>query len=75
MYHLVVDSDGQILICCNDFRRAEGIGDLRRQSFAEALTCIQRWSARNMLREKRHSELATCSRCYADLPEAAETDL
>jgi len=68
MDHLVIDCDGQILICCQDFRRAEGIGSLQHQSLAEALISVQRLNARKLLAEHRHDELATCSRCYADIP-------
>lgn len=35
---LIVDSDGLVLICCQDFERIEGIGDLSKESLAQVLT-------------------------------------
>jgi hypothetical protein len=67
MDDLIVDCDGQVLICCQDFRRVEGIGSLADKSFADILVGVHRENTRKLLAENRHQELATCSRCYADL--------
>jgi tetratricopeptide (TPR) repeat protein len=67
MDDLIVDCDGQILICCQDFQRTEGIGSLQTESLADVLIGLHRANTRKLLAEGRHEELATCSRCYADL--------
>jgi tetratricopeptide (TPR) repeat protein len=64
---LIVDCDGQVLMCCNDFERIEGIGNLQDESVAETLLGIRRANARKMLAQGRHEEFKTCSRCYADV--------
>jgi tetratricopeptide (TPR) repeat protein len=66
MDDLIVDCDGQVLICCQDFERSEGIGNLHDESLAEVLIGLGRANAQKMLAEGRHEELSTCSRCYVD---------
>ena len=66
MDDLIVDCDGEVLICCQDFKRAEGIGSLQVESVADVLVGLRRLNARQILAEGRHEELSTCSRCYAD---------
>ena len=63
---LIIDCDGQVLMCCQDFRRREGIGNLKDESLAELLVGVKRANARKMLAQGRHEEFKTCSRCYAD---------
>ncbi|MCR0984272.1 SPASM domain-containing protein [Roseomonas populi] len=63
---LIVDCDGRVLICCNDFRRSEPIGDLTRESVLDVLVNERRRRVRQQLDENRHGEISTCSRCYAD---------
>jgi len=67
MDDLIVDCDGQILACCQDFQRIEGIGSLQTESLADVLVGLRRSNLRKLLAEGRHEEMATCSRCYADL--------
>jgi len=67
MDDLIVDCDGQVLICCLDFRRVEGIGSLATHSFADILVGVHRETTRKLLAENCHEELATCRSCYADL--------
>jgi tetratricopeptide (TPR) repeat protein len=69
MDDLIIDCDGQVLVCCQDFERVEGIGNLQTESLAEVLVGIHRTNMRKLLAEGRHEEMATCSRCYADLRE------
>jgi len=66
MDDLVVDCDGQVLLCCQDFERLEGIGNLETESVVEVLTGLHRANTRKRLAENRHDEFATCSRCYGD---------
>ncbi len=67
MEDLIVDCDGHVLICCQDFQRVEGIGSLATESFADVLMGMHRAHTRKLLAEGRHQELATCSRCFADI--------
>ena len=67
MDDLIVDCDGKVLSCCQDFQRRVEIGDMETQSFEEVLTGVRREGMRKLLAEKRHSELETCSRCFADI--------
>jgi tetratricopeptide (TPR) repeat protein len=64
---LIVDCDGKVLICCQDFQRLEGIGDLMTESMEAVLTGLQRRATHRLLAEGRHEELATCSRCHGDI--------
>lgn len=63
---LIVDSDGLVLICCQDFERIEGIGDLSKESLAHVLTNRARQQVRDQFANGRHDERQTCSRCYGD---------
>jgi hypothetical protein len=65
MDDLIVDCDGQVLICCQDFQRVEGIGNLKDHSLADVLIGVRRATVRKMLAAGRHEEIKTCSRCYA----------
>ena len=67
MDDLIVDCDGKVLSCCQDFQRLVEIGDMQAESFETVLTGVRRESMRKLLAEKRHGELETCSRCFADL--------
>jgi len=67
MDDLIVDCDGYVLICCQDFQRIEGIGSFATESFADVMTGVHRQNTRKLLAENRHEELATCSRCFADI--------
>ena len=67
MDDLIVDCDGKVLSCCQDFQRRVVIGDMETQSFEEVLTGVQRDGMRKLLADKRHGELETCSRCFADI--------
>jgi hypothetical protein len=63
---LIVDSDGRVLACCQDFQRIEPIGDFSRESFRETMLSVARAQFQLALAESRHGEMATCSRCYGD---------
>jgi hypothetical protein len=67
MTDLIVDSDGRVLSCCQDFTRIEPIGDLSKESFRETMLGMARAEFRRRLAGGRHAELATCSRCHSDL--------
>ncbi|MDB5366668.1 MAG: hypothetical protein JWM77_2595 [Rhodospirillales bacterium] len=64
---LIVDCDGTVLACCQDFQRLEPIGNLAQESFEETLTSLARNTLRKQMEQQRHGERTTCSRCFADL--------
>lgn len=64
---LVVDCDGQVLICCNDFQRLESVGDLQTHSLEDVLAGVRRFKVRQAFDRGDHHGLATCRRCYADI--------
>lgn len=63
---LIVDCDGKVLTCCQDFSRLESIGDLAVESFRETMTSLQRVTFRARMASGRHDELTTCNRCFGD---------
>jgi radical SAM protein with 4Fe4S-binding SPASM domain len=65
--YLVIDSDGMVMACCQDFERIEPIGDIARDGFRAALESIERRQFAQLLDEDRHAERKTCSRCYGDI--------
>uniref|UniRef100_UPI001C2CF620 radical SAM/SPASM domain-containing protein n=1 Tax=Sphingomonas bacterium TaxID=1895847 RepID=UPI001C2CF620 len=66
MNDLIVDCDGLVLACCQDFSRIEPIGNLAEQSFSEMLSSIDRHRMREQLRRGEHDDIATCARCRGD---------
>jgi radical SAM protein with 4Fe4S-binding SPASM domain len=70
--NLIVDCDGKVLICCEDFRREEPIGDLREESLLSVLLSAQRREMMEQFRTGRHAERKTCSKCYSDFKRKGE---
>lgn len=68
MNDLIVDCDGLVLACCNDFSRLEPIGDLRRESLFETLTGSARRARARSFANSEHARWRTCSRCEHDRP-------
>src|SRR5262249_36178627 len=64
---LIVDCDGAVLVCCQDFRRLEPIGNLNTESLSQVLANAQRKAARERFESGRHTDMKTCSNCYADV--------
>ena len=67
MSSLIVDCDGLVLPCCNDFARSEPIGDLGRNGFRHVLRAAERAAFAQKLAAGAHDAVPLCSRCYADL--------
>lgn len=63
---LIVDSDGLVMICCQDFERVDSIGDLSKEALAGVLTNMARRKVHEQFANGRHEELQTCSRCFGD---------
>ena len=64
---LIVDCDGAVLVCCQDFSRREVIGNLAESSLEEILHNLPRAKVRARFARGQHLEMKTCSLCYADL--------
>lgn len=64
---LIIDCDGKVLACCQDFQRLHPIGDLQLQELREALADHRRTDLQEIFAEGRHAEVETCSRCRGDI--------
>ncbi len=69
---LIVDADGTVLLCCQDFERVEVLGDLSTQSVAQALTHARRLAVMDTLAKGEHACMKTCSKCFGDYREGPE---
>ena len=63
---LIVDWDGCVVLCCNDFAKAAEIGDLSKTSLSEVMNSPARRAMTQALDEGRWDDLATCSKCQFD---------
>jgi MoaA/NifB/PqqE/SkfB family radical SAM enzyme len=68
----IVDSDGTVLLCCQDFERVEIIGDLKQETVLEALTSARRMAVNDLLAKGEHACMNTCSKCFGDYREGTE---
>ena len=68
---LIVDCDGVLVACCNDFAREHPIGDLSKESFRETMTGVARRGFADKMAAGLHDQISTCSRCYSDVRTAA----
>ena len=64
---LVVDCDGMVLPCCNDFAREQPIGNLAVETFRETLTNLARRDFAGRMDRDEHDDIAPCSRCFSDV--------
>ena len=67
-YNLIVDCDGKVLACCNDFSRVQPVGDLSIDSLAETLVHRKRIAFRDQIVRGCHADIPTCNRCRGDIP-------
>lgn len=63
---LVVDCDGTVLRCCQDFERAEPIGSVAKQPLRDIVFGAARKAHADMLDSGGHLGSVTCSRCFCD---------
>jgi tetratricopeptide (TPR) repeat protein len=64
---LIVDSDGMVLACCQDFRRLEPIGDLAADPLDQVLKTAARLRMREAFADGRHTDYKnTCNICFGD---------
>jgi MoaA/NifB/PqqE/SkfB family radical SAM enzyme len=64
--HLIVDCDGKVLICCNDFQRMEVIGDLSKQDLLEVFLHPERRRMVEQFANGRENERQSCKVCHRD---------
>lgn len=64
---LIVDCDGVVVPCCNDFAREQPIGNLTHQGFRETLTGAARREFSEKMRAGAHDDIGLCSRCFGDI--------
>lgn len=63
---LIVDADGTVLSCCNDFARVHPIGDLTRETVAGLLGNASRKHLYDELQARRFGDFETCRNCRFD---------
>ncbi len=63
---LIVDCDGKVLICCNDFQKLEVIGDLSKQSLLQVMLHPERLRMVEQFASNRENERQSCGNCYCD---------
>ena len=62
-YSLVVDYDGAVLTCCDDFSRNNKIGDLSRASISEIMVNDERRTLFESLKNQNWSKIPYCRKC------------
>ena len=63
---VIVDWEGDVLACCQDFAKRLQIGDLSSQTLLETLNSAERHKLGSMLDAGRWKDLPTCSTCLYD---------
>lgn len=64
---LIVDCDGLVLPCCNDFAREQPIGNLAYETFGETMTGLARQQFAEKMTRKEHDTIPLCTRCFGDV--------
>lgn len=64
---LIVDCDGAVVPCCNDFAREKPIGNLALESFQETMTNLARRQFARAMETGAHDEIPLCTRCFGDV--------
>ena len=64
---LIVDCDGVVLPCCNDFSREQPIGNLEFETFRETMTNLTRHQFAEKMTRQEHDQIPLCTRCFGDV--------
>jgi radical SAM protein with 4Fe4S-binding SPASM domain len=72
---LIVDWDGAVLTCCQDFLKRNQIGDLQTQSLQEVFSSGQRKQLFESMRAGTRDDFVACRTCYFDPHEVMEREL
>jgi radical SAM protein with 4Fe4S-binding SPASM domain len=65
-FDFIIDWDGEVLSCCQDFSKKSGIGDLREQTVAEVVFSKKRRDLFDDLKNQRWGKLEMCRNCLFD---------
>jgi hypothetical protein len=68
---LIVDCDGLVVPCCNDFAREQPIGNLAMESFRDTMTNLTRHQYAQAMDAGAHDAIPLCTRCFGDVRTAA----
>ena len=63
---IIVDYDGELLSCCQDFQRRNNIGSLSKQSILNAFEAEEWQNFRRNLDNKNWDAIESCSKCKFD---------
>ena len=63
---LVLDWDGSVLACCNDFEKLHPVGNLTTATIDEVLTSAERRAFQDRLAKGQWDRLPTCATCSWD---------
>ena len=67
MEDLIIDSDGIVLLCCQDWMREVPLGNLRKESIAEIRYRHQNSKLRRLLETGQRDQIVSCTKCmHAD---------
>jgi radical SAM protein with 4Fe4S-binding SPASM domain len=72
---LVIDWDGAVLGCCQDFLKRNQIGDLKTQSLQQLMSADERRQLFENMRAGTRSEYVSCRSCYFDTQDALDIAL
>ncbi|MBB1093762.1 SPASM domain-containing protein [Rhodopseudomonas palustris] len=65
--NLIIDWDGVVLLCCQDFHRQLPIGHIAQEPIMQVLFSEKRHAVMQMLENKQHEQLVTCAMCKINL--------
>ena len=66
-HDLIVDCDGVVVPCCNDFVREQPIGNLATDSFHDTMTSLARRRFAQIMDDGGHDGVPLCTRCFGDV--------
>lgn len=64
--NVIVDWDGKVFLCCNDFKKESVIGDLSTQSLNEVLADARRRGEIDLLARRDLAKTRVCGKCKWD---------
>lgn len=73
MTDLIIDWDGAVVTCCQDFHRRTIIGDLSKESVREVMINAARRRTVELLNDKRWNAIETCAGCKNDCEASVQT--
>lgn len=71
-YDLVIDWDGRLLTCCNDFPKRSDLGSLATATLPELLEDERRHRLFRQLRNRDWQQIEGCRTCLFDNPQATQ---